>query len=335
MSKENFFILRNGIMERKHNTIYFVFKDDKGNVQKKILPVEKIYSIYAHGRVTIKSGALSYLMSHGIPVHFFNSFGFYEGSFWPRKSLVSGDLLVKQVEFYLDREKRLELAREFVRGSIENILVNLKYYSRSKEEVKKGIEKINEIFEGLEDCTSVQELMSCEGRIREVYYRMWNTFLPERYRFEKRTRRPPKNMINALLSFGNQLVYSSCLTEIYNTQLDPTISYLHEPFERRFSLALDLAEVFKPLLSDRTIFRFIKKEKADESFFRKDLNMCILNEKGKRKFLEIYNEKLNTTIKHRGLGRNVTYQRLIRLECYKIIKHLIGMKKYKAFKIWW
>ena len=335
MGKVNFFILRNGIIERKHNTIYFTFKDEEGSVQKRILPAEKIYSIYAYGRVTIKSGALSYLMKLGIPVHFFNMHGYYEGSMWPRESLVSGELLVKQVEHYLDKSKRLEIAREFVRGSLENIILNLRYYERKGLGLGKEIEKIKEILNSIDSVGEIPGLMSSEGRCREIYYRSWNKFLPEKFRFEKRTRRPPENMINALLSFGNQLVYSVCLTEIYNTQLNPTVSYLHEPFERRFSLALDIAEVFKPLLADRTIFRIIKQEKINEKYFRKDLNSCVLNEKGKRKFLEIFENRLKTTIKHRSLGRKVSYQRLIRLECYKLIKHLIGMKKYKAFRIWW
>ncbi len=335
MGKVNFFILRNGIIERKHNTIYFVFRDEEGNMQKRILPAEKIYSIYAYGRVTIKSGALSYLMKLGIPVHFFNMHGYYEGSMWPRESLVSGELVVRQAEHYLDKGKRLVLAKEFVKGSLDNIIINLKYYARKCGELEGDIGKIKEVLAEAEKTTDIPELMSCEGRAREIYYRAWNRFLPEKFRFEKRTRRPPENMINALISFGNQLVYSACLTEIYNTQLNPTISYLHEPFERRFSLALDIAEIFKPLLADRTIFRLINQEKIEESYFRRELNSCILNEKGKRKFLEVFEKRLKTTIKHRNLGRKVSYQRLIRLECYKLIKHLIGMKKYKAFRIWW
>lgn len=93
MSKVNFFILKNGIMQMKQNTIYFTYKNEDNEVIRKVLPIEKIYSIYAHGRVTIRSGALAYLMRHGVPVHFFNKFGFYEGSFWPRETFVSGDLL--------------------------------------------------------------------------------------------------------------------------------------------------------------------------------------------------------------------------------------------------
>ncbi len=334
MAKVNYYLLKNGIIKRKQNTIWFYYKEGE-EVQRKLLPVEKIYTIYAYGRVTIRSGALSYLMKHGVPVHFFNKYGFYEGSFWPRKTLVSGELIIRQAEHYLVKEKRLYLAKKFVIGSIQNILVNLKYYSKNVPVLENAMEKIESNIEFVEKANSIEELMSYEGNSREIYYRSWNCFLPEKFKFDKRSRQPPENMINALISFGNSLVYSTTLSEIYNTQLDPTISYLHEPSERRFSLALDISEIFKPLFTDRIIFKLIRQEKIDETFFRKELNYCILNEKGKRKFLQVYEEKLKTTIKHRNLRRSVSYQRLIRLECYKLIKHLIGMKKYEPFKIWW
>lgn len=322
-------------MEREFNTIYLFYKDENGKENRRILPITKIYSIYCYGRVTIKSGALAYLMDKGIIVHFFNKYGFYEGSFYPRKKLISGDLLIKQAEYCLNYHKRMEIAREFVRGAVENILANLKYYDREGKDLQKEIEKIVDLSLEIDATNSTEELMAIEGNVREIYYKAFNKFLPKDFHFDKRVRQPPSNRINALISFGNSLVYSTCLTEIYKTQLNPTISYLHEPSERRFSLSLDIAEIFKPLLADRVIFKLVNKKIVDKNDFRKELKACLLNDSGKRKFLQAYDDKLRTTIKHRSLRRNVSYQRLIRLECYKLIKHLLGEKEYKAFRIWW
>jgi len=110
---------------------------------------------------------------------------------------------------------------------------------------------------------------------------------------------------------------------------------LHEPFERRFSLSLDLSEIFKPFLGDRTIFKLLNKGQLNEDHFRKDVNFCLLNDEGKRIFLKEWDERLKRTIKHRSLKRNVSYQRLMRLECYKLIKHLLGVYEYEAFRMWW
>ena len=177
--------------------------------------------------------------------------------------------------------------------------------------------------------------MNVEGRIRAEYYNYFDDILPDNFKMEGRSRQPPTNMINSLISFGNSMMYSTVLTELYNTQLNPTISYLHEPAERRFSLALDLSEIFKPFLVDRIIFYLVNKKMITEKDFNQDLNCCLLNDKGRNTFIKEYNKRLEKTIKHKDLGRKVSYQRLIRLEAYKLKKHFLGLEKYDPFVIWW
>jgi CRISPR-associated protein Cas1 len=155
------------------------------------------------------------------------------------------------------------------------------------------------------------------------------------FEFKERVKNPPSNAINALISFGNALCYSVCLTEIYRTQLNPTIAYLHEPSERRFSLALDLAEIFKPIFVDRIIFKLINTRELQEKHFTNGLNFCHLNDAGRKVFIKAFEEKMRTTIKHRSLDREVSYRRLIRLECYRLVKHLLGEEGYEGFRIWW
>jgi len=91
------------------------------------------------------------------------------------------------------------------------------------------------------------------------------------------------------------------LSEIYHTHLNPTISYLHGPGERRYSLALDLAEIFKPMLADKMIFKLVNSSQIHEKHFRKELNFCYLEESGRKIVLQEYDDRLKTTIKHRGL----------------------------------
>jgi CRISPR-associated protein Cas1 len=323
--KKNFHIVSEGILERHENTVYFLNKDGK-----RPLPIERIYQLYAHGPLTITSGVIHYFAQKGIPIHFFNYYGFYDGSFYPRESLVSGDLLVKQVEHYLNQEKRIILAGKFVEGAINNMMRTIAEYKimGKKDELEKFKNEIP-------DAKSVTDLMNIEARARISYYECFDYILNEEFRFERRTKQPPENEVNALISFGNSLLYTTVLTELYNTQLNPTISYLHEPSERRFSLCLDISEVFKPLIVDRLIFYLVNKKIIQKSNFVEEIGGLILSENGKRIFLKEYEEKLQTTIKHRTLRRKVSYQRLIRLEAYKLIKHLMGMKEYAPFVIWW
>ena len=177
--------------------------------------------------------------------------------------------------------------------------------------------------------------MGVEGSIRKIYYDSWNIIINQEIDFEKRIKRPPDNMINTMISFLNTLVYTACLSEIYVSQLNPTISYLHSVGDRRFSLSLDLAEIFKPLLADRVIFSLLNKKMITEKDFAKDSNYFYMKEKAQKLILKTFNERLETTIKHRDLGRSVSYRHLMRLEAYKIVKHLMEDKKYEGFKIWW
>jgi CRISPR-associated protein Cas1 len=322
LAKKNYYLLSDGKLKRKENTIYFI--NEKG---KKPIPINKIYSIYAYGQITISSQVISLFAKTGIPIHFFNYYGFYNGSFYPRETLLSGDLLVKQAENYLNHLKRIELAKLFVEGSSKNIMKVLSYYKINNN--------IDQILADLKSCKIITEVMNVEGRIRAEYYEKFDEILPEEFKMEGRSRQPPKNMINSLISFGNSMMYSTTLTEIYNTQLNPTISFLHEPSERRFSLSLDLSEIFKPIFVDRLIFYLVNKNIITEKDFDQDLNCCLLNEKGRSKFVQEYNKRLEKTIKHRELNKKVSYRRLIRLEAYKLVKHVLGTKKYNPFVIWW
>lgn len=323
--KNNYYINSDGQLKRRENTIYF----ENENTRKPI-PIEKIYSLYIFGSVSVTSQALRLFSMKNVCIHFFSRNDYYSGSFYPRKSKISGDVLVKQAKHYNNRKDRIFIAKEFVRGSCKNMTRNLSRY-----DLKKMKNKIESNLDELDDCEKITEIMNVEARCRKIYYRAFDKILPKEFEFTRRKKQPPNNMANALISFGNSLLYGSCLTEIYKTQLNPAISYLHEPSDRRYSLSLDLADVFKPIIVDRAIFYLTNKGKIKENDFRDDLNKCLLNDQGRKKFLNRYEETLNRTVKHRELGRKVSYKRLIRLECYKLIKHLLGTEEYKSFVIWW
>ena len=333
MAKINYYILSHGKLVRKHNTVYFYSVKD-GEVRKNPIPIKKIHAIYIIGRVSLSSGVIHYLSRNRIPVHFFNKYGIYLSSLYPRKYLLSGYLLVKQVEKYIDYRKRLEIAREIVKASISNMMRNLdkhSYIDSFKEE--KSI--LRSYISQVDEARRIDELMGIEGNARHEYYKTFNKILRHGYTYSKRSRRPPETKLDSLISFGNTLLYATVLSEIYHTQLDPTISYLHKPSERRYSLALDISEIFKPLIVDRVIFKLVNKNMLDESDFNSKINYIMLSESGKRKFLKEYENRLRSTVRHRTLRRNVSMQRLIRLECYKLMKHLIDASKYKGLVAWW
>lgn len=334
---QSYYIFRSGRLRRKQNTLYLEYEGDDGKPDSQPIPIENVRDLYFFGEIDLNTKLLSFLAQKEIPVHFFNYYGFYVGTFYPRESNVSGQLLVRQVEYYLDPQKRLAIAKEFVAGALHNIRRNLNYYRSRGKEVDEAVGVVEASMERLDGCQSVPELMSEEGKAREAYYKAFNEILELEQPFEKRVRRPPDNMVNALLSLGNSLLYAATLSEIYVTQLNPTISYLHEPSRKRFSLALDLSEVFKPLVVDRTIFRVMNRGVVREDDFETigEAKGVYLKDKALKKFVQEFESSLGETVKHKRLGRHVSYRQLIRLEAYKLIRHLLNMESYKAFRIWW
>ena len=322
--KTPLYITSHGVLSRKQNTIFFINKDGK-----KQLPIHAISEINCFGKVSLKSGASSYLMKEGIVVNFFNKYGFYEGSLYPKIKLNSGLIVVNQSVHYIDNNKREYIAKEFVEGIKHNILKTMKYYSKkgkNLDEFIKNIEKEN--IQG-----NISQIMSSEGRIWNNFYQSFNVIL-RKFPFKKREIRPPTDEINSLLSFGNSIFYTTVLSELYQTYLHPSVSYLHEPSERRFSLSLDISDIFKPIIVDWTIFKLVNNNMINKKHFTKDVGV-LLNDKGKQIFLKEYQKKLETTIKHPTLNKKVSYKYLIRLEGYKLIKHLLNDQKYESFKMWW
>ena len=322
--KNPLYITSHGILLRKDNTLFFVKEDIKQQI-----PIHAISEINCHGKVTVKSGAASFLMKEGIVVNFFNKYGFYEGSLYPKIKLNSGLVVVKQSEHYLNHDKRIYIANEFVEGIKHNVLKTLKYYSKKGKELDEYIDNIEkEEIKG-----DISQIMSSEGRIWNNFYQSFNIIL-RKFNFIKREIRPPTDEINSLLSFGNSLLYTTVLSELYQTYLHPSVSFLHEPSERRFSLSLDIADIFKPIIVDRTIFKLVNNNMINKKHFSKDVGV-LLNDAGKQIFISEYQKKLETTIKHLTLNKKVSYKYLIRLEGYKLIKHILNDQPYESFRMWW
>jgi CRISPR-associated protein Cas1 len=275
---------------------------------------------------------LQLLAKAGIVVHFFGYYENYIGTFYPKENLLNGRLTVAQALVY--GRNRLAIAKPIVKGISENIyFVLYHYYRHGKSELKEFLDWLHKDVPRLIDTVGdIKQLLRIEGEIWARFYRTFLVILPEAFAMNKRVKRPPDNPINALISFGNTLLYTKTITEIYHTHLNQTISFLHEPSEQRFSLSLDLSEVFKPILVYKTIFDCVNNRKISvEKHFDKSLNYALLNEAGRKAFIEAFEERLNQTFEHINLKRRVSFKQAIRLDGYKLIKHILEDKEFVPF----
>lgn len=209
------------------------------------------------------------------------------------------------------------------------------YYKHDKKEVKGTIDWIRKDMKiNLDKANDIKQIMQVEGETWQRFYGEFKHILPEDFVMNKRVKRPPDNPINALISFGNTLLYGKTIAIIYNTHLDQRISFLHEPSEGRFSLSLDISEAFKPIIVFKTIFDLVNNKRLQVAkHFDKKVNYCLLNEDGRKIFITAFEERLESVFMHSKLKRKVTYRTAIKLDCYKLIKFILEDKEFKPFSL--
>lgn len=321
------YVFTSGKLSRSANTILIETEE-----RKRYLPVEQVSELYFFGEIDLNKRFLEFVAQKGILLHFFNRFGYYVGSFYPREHLLSGYLTLRQAEHYLDRSRRVDLARRFLIGGLENIQ-RLLHKEATKGKATEGVlDLLDELFPQVEEAEDVATLMALEGRAREAYYAIWDELLGEDWALH-RSRRPPKDPLNALISFTNTLLYTAILAQIYQTHLDPRIGFLHEANYRRHSMNLDVAEVFKPVLVDRLIFRLIRRGQVKQGHFLREGEGVWLSEAGRRLVVEAWEAFLQSTYRHPTLKRSVSYRSTLRLELYKLEKHFMGDEPYVPYRL--
>jgi CRISPR-associated protein Cas1 len=315
------FITSNGTLRRKQNTLALETKEGT-----KYSPITSIHSIYIFGEVRMNKRFLQFLGKNHIPIHFFGKR--YLGTFYPRLFNASGFMLLKQAEAYNDPIKRLSLAKKFVEGAVKNMATVLRENGKG-DEASKLREYLRDDMLGKAE--SVDEVMGVEGNARNYYFSCLDSVLPKDFKLIRRSRRPPENMGNSLMSLMNSILYASVLDEVYQTHLDPRIGFLHSTNFRRFSLNLDVAEIFRPVIVDRLMISMTKRREIGKEDFEDMTRGLKLTQGGLKKVISSMDKRLSSTI---TVGRKkMSYSRVIRTELYKVERHLSGDVEYSPFLI--
>lgn len=355
--KTNIYIFSNSILSRKDNSFALrtipatepinqveIFEgeeyqvllpapksDEDSNV--KHIPAESVEAFYTFGEVRFSTQFFKCLNIYKVPLHIFNYYGNYVGSFIPANSEGSGDIQILQYSSYINYQLRLKIARAIQISAIKNILSLLKSYSYSGADLDEPIAKISSILDSIRTADSVDELLGYEGIARNIYYTSWSEIFTKDVNFVKRIKKPPVGMVNSLISFGNSMLYAACLSEIYRTRLNPFIGFIHETGDNKHPLVYDISEIFKPIIVDRVIFRVVNLNMLDETDFKQTSNGLYLKDDARKKFVEEFENRLSTVIHHKDLNRKVSYRSLIRMECYNLINFLSGkLKDYEPYR---
>lgn len=323
-------LLSDGILRQRDFSL--LLDTDKGAEH---IPINNTECINVFSNVVFDSDFLKSAAEHGIVVNVFSSHGKLVGRFLPQMSLRAPLVTLSQLQVYYDADYRLDLARKFVLGSLHNLRLNIRYYRRQNNQpvYTSSLEEIDGLERQIKEVNSYENLLLLEARVRASYYRCYDSFAGNSgFVFYARSRRPPQNPINAMLSFGNTVLYSYIATEICKTALDVRVGFLHATNSRMESLNLDVAELFRPLLVDRVIFSLINRRQLDERkhFTIFENGAVYLNAEGKRIFLEAFTGKMYSRLKVGGVS--MTYAEIIREEVRKLVRLFRVGEPYKPFK---
>lgn len=326
----NYHIVNDGILTRKDFTL--LFENEEG---KKYLPIETIESLSIYSNVIFSGGFFELANSERIAVNFINKTGDNVGRFIPQTWKKDIKVEMAQINLLSNDKEHLRLAKIYQTANIFNIRASLRYYERrgSDEIIKSTVDDITQILDKVKKATAIDQLMMFEAQARQKYFQCFNTIMSgDDFEFVKRSRRPPKDAINAMISFGNTLLYTRFANEIYRSALDIRFGILHNSTQRTESLNLDLADLFKPILVDRTIFTLVNRKMINEiqDFEETENGGIYMTYRGKRIFIREFEQKLSQLVSYKS-GKK-SYAELIRLEVTKLQQYFRNGNEYKPYK---
>lgn len=324
-SDRTHFLMSHGRLRRQDNNLYFDRYDEEGTVtHSRILPINAIDEIYILAKVDLDSYSLAFIAHNNILLHFFSAYQSFRGNFFPstpNSVNKSGFVLLQQLRAFDDPVHRLYLARQITKGHFINGANNCKKYK-----VEFDIERY---LETLEKASSINEIMASEGAFKKNYYQAWNTIIKNQrsFKFTTRSKQPPTDKINSFISYINTRIYNIVLSEIYKTELDPRIGFLHEPNYRAISLHLDIAEIFKPILGDNLIFTMLNKNEIGAKDFKTDSGRIRFTNDAIKKIEMKIIQKLTEQI---VLGKQkLTWRQVIRREVNQLKKSVCESAEYE------
>jgi len=326
-SDRTHFLVNAGRLRREANNLKFDKYDEDLNVIRSTpLPIKAIDEIYILSKVDLDSYTMAFIADNNILLHFFSPFQSFRGNFFPNTSNSvnkSGFVLLQQLRAFDDEVHRLYLAKQITKGHFINGANNCKKYHIDFE--------LEKYLSNLDEAKSISEVMASEGAFQKNYFQAWNSIIKNQrsFKFIKRSKRPPTDKINCLISYINTRIYNIVLSEIYKTELDPRIGFLHEPNYRALSLHLDIAEIFKPIIGDNIIFTMLNQKEITGKDFKTDNGRIrFTNEAIKKIELKIIKKMTEqTTIGEQKL----TWRQVIRREVNQLKRSIVERSEYHPF----
>lgn len=271
------------------------------------------------------------LMQRGIPVLYFTRGGWFQGmsSGHTHKNV---ELRMRQFAWAAGCKRSLSIARSLIQGKIKNCRTQIR--RNDPESPAEALERLDRLSKDARNASSIEKLLGIEGAAAEVYFGRLNYLLKgdQGFSFQNRNRRPPKDPVNAVLSYLYDVLAKDVFVSLLAVGFDPYLGFYHQPRYGRPALALDMMEEFRPVIADATaITLFNKGELSDKDFIKAGLGVS-LTARGKKKVIAGYERSMEAEITHPLFGYTVSYRRILEVQARLLSRVISGeIKEYPAF----
>lgn len=275
------------------------------------------------GNVQVSTQAVRELLSREIPICWFSAGGWFYGL---AEGLPSRNVELRRRQALASDEVQVTIARQMVAGKVLNARTLLRRNARERDD--DAYRELKRLAVLAERATDPQRLLGLEGGAARIYFSRFTTMVRAECRlsfdFERRTRRPPVDPVNALLSFQYALLVRECTAVLYSVGLDPYLGVYHRPRFGRPALALDLAEEFRPLIADSVVITLINNGEVHDRDFVVRAGTAALSPGGRRSALAAYERRLRAEITHPTFGYKVSYRRAMEVQARLLGAVLLG-----------
>ncbi len=317
-------------------TVEVIYSD--GTYKKIPLHIlENIVSFSYKGASPALMGACS---SKGIYLSFFSPQGRFLANV---ASITNGNVYLRRTQYRLaDSSEALDLARNFLAGKLYNAKYVLLRCVRDHEmrvdaeKIHKAVDRISLHMRSVVEAEDMNSLRGIEGNAAAEYFQVFDEMIlqnEDTFRFEYRSRRPPTDPTNALLSFTYSILANECAAALYGVGLDPYVGFMHVDRPGRKSLALDLEEELRACYADRFVLTLINNRVVDKGdFIKKDDGAVILTDKGRKRFFEEWQKRKKQTISHPFLDETVEWGLVPHVQALLLARFIRGdIEQYPPF----
>ena len=297
------------------------------------IPLIHLGQVVISGNVNLTTPAMQTLLHEGIPVVFLSAYGRYHGALTPQVSRNSL-LRTAQHRVAINETRCLALSKAFVHGKLVNMRTMLqrrKWQSPDSadaalEPLIANIKSIQVMEKRIHMATELPELLGIEGNASAAYFSAFNFMLKSKmgFDFQRRSRRPPADATNALLSFAYSMLTADLISAVQTVGLDPYIGFFHQLKYGKPCLALDLMEEFRPILADSVVITLINNRRIKPTDFTQSHGGWYLKDNSRKVFYAAYETRKNETITHPVFKYKLTFRRAMELQVRLLAKYLTG-----------